>query len=124
MTGKAGGSPSDIDVPPDLVQQLNDLGFALVEAGHVFTFARSAIGSDVHLTLEPLGQDLWRVGVKWRPPAEPGHRMPNPLIPMSLSRLGQSVDGVTIDSATTQLLDDLTRVVGESVLPIVDAAPS
>ena len=123
MTGQADGPRGRIDVPPALVRQLNNLGFALVEVGHVYTFTRSAIGNDLHLTVEPLGPDAWRIGVKWRPPTEPG-RVPSQLVPMSLSRLGQSVDGVTIDLSTRQLLGDLTRLMSASVLPLVDLAPS
>jgi hypothetical protein len=124
MTDATDDSIDGIDVPQGLVVQLNDLGFALVEGGdRVYTFARQAIGSEVHVTVELTGRHCWRVGVKWRQSVEQG-RLPNPLLPMSLGRLGESVDGVTIHLSTRDLLDDLARLMAESVLPLVDLAPS
>jgi hypothetical protein len=112
-----------MELPDELVHQLNALGFALTEIGRVNTFARAAIGSEVYLTVEPLGQDIWRVGVKWRRPVEWG-RTPNPIVPISLGRFGRSSDGATIDLPTSDLLSSLPRLLGESVLPMVDLAPS
>ena len=109
----------DAAPPSGLAQELNHLGFALVDSEPVHTFARLTIGSEVHLTVQPIGPAIWRVGVKWRPPAESG-RMPYALVPMSLSRLGQSVDGVTIDLSTMSLLETLPRLLAESVLPVID----
>lgn len=112
-----------MELPDELVHQLNALGFALTEVGRVHTFARAAIGSEVYLTVEPLGEDTWRVGAKWRQPVEWG-RMPNPIVPVSLGRLGRSSDGATIDLSTGDLLSRLPRLLGECVLPMVDLAPS
>jgi hypothetical protein len=112
-----------MELPDELVHQLNALGFTLTDVGQVYTFVRAAIGSEVYLTVEALGQDTWRVGAKWRQPVEWG-RTPNPMVPVSLERLGRSSDGATIDLSTRDLLSRLPRLLGECVLPMVDLAPS
>jgi hypothetical protein len=121
MTRQA-SDPADDGVPSDLVRELNELGFALVGSGRTHTFTRTAIGNELELTLEPLGGDVWRVGVKWRPSTEPG-REPYALVPMPLDRLGESADGVTIDFSVALLLDALPRLLAQSILPRVDSAP-
>jgi hypothetical protein len=123
MTRHTSDPADDYEVPSDLVRELNEVGFALVASGRTHTFARTAIGNELELTLEPLGSSVWRVGLKWRPSAEPG-RAPYALVPMSLGRLGDSVDGVTIDLSTTLLVETLPRLLTESILRLVDLAPS
>jgi hypothetical protein len=66
---------------------------------------------------------MWRIGVKWRQPEEVG-RMPTPLISMSLGSLGQSVDGDTIDLPTSEMIAQVPKLMADSVLPLVDLAPS
>jgi hypothetical protein len=112
-----------VELPDEVVHQLNALGFALTDADQICTFTRTALGSELYLTVESLAEDAWRVGVKWRQSAELG-RMPNPVMPIALSRLGRSSDGVTIDLSTRELLDSLPRLMGECVLPMIDLAPS
>jgi hypothetical protein len=112
-----------MDLPDGLVEKLNELGFALTELGPVNRFARAAIGSELHLTVEAVGQDRWRLGVGWRQPCELG-RTPNPIVPLALERLGMSRDGVTIELPTTDLLGKVPRLLGDCVLPMVDLAPS
>ena len=51
-------------------------------------------------------------------------RTPNPILPISLSSLGKSLDGVTINLSPGELLDVLPRLMAECVLPMVDLAPS
>jgi hypothetical protein len=123
MTRQTDDQTGSTQLPEELVRQLNDLGFVLLENETPYTFARSAIGSEVRLLLEPVRNDMWRVGVKWRQPEEVG-RIPTPLVSMSLNRLGESVDGETIHLKTGDLVADLPRLMARSVLPLVDLAPS
>ncbi len=106
-------------LPQEFLDSLNDLGFALVESSEVNTFTRLASGHEVQLTVQPLGHETWRIGVEWRPQAEPD-RMPYALIPMSLSRLGASTDGDRIDVSTTELIELLPELLANSILPRVD----
>ena len=112
-----------VQLPNGLLQELNALGFALIEDGHVYKFSRLALGSEVYLTVEPVGPATWRVGVNWRQPASWG-RSPNPLVPVSLSRLGTSSDGATIELPTRELLERIPRVMQDSVLPMIDLTTS
>ena len=123
MTDDTRGSPEAIDLPADVVARLNSLGFVLIESGPSNAFVRSAFGSEVRVTVSPPHDESWRVGVAWRPATEVG-RLPYALTPMSIAALGPSVDGVTLDLSTTALLNDLPRLLGESLLPLVDLAPS
>ena len=122
MTRPKSEQPDDRDVPSELVLELNELGFALVSSSRVHTFARTTIGNELELTLEPRGSSAWRVGLKWRPSAEVG-RAPYALVPVSLGRLGESEDGVTLDLSTTFLVDTLPRLLTESILPLADLTP-
>jgi hypothetical protein len=123
MSGQTDERSGRMELPAEVITHLNDLGFALLDGQDLhYTFARAAIGSEVHLSLEPVRQDKWRVGVKWRQPADMG-RVPAPLIAMSLSRLGDSVDGETIDLSTAEVIADLPHLLARSVLPLVDLAP-
>ena len=124
MSGKVDDPAQGSYLPEELVGQLNGLGFVLLEGQRsAYVFARSAIGSHVQLTVEAIGQDVWRIGVKWRQPEEVG-RLPTPLISMSLGSLAQSTDGDTIDLPTSQMVAQLPSLMADSVLPLVDLAPS
>ena len=112
-----------VQLPNGLLEELNALGFALIEDAHVYKFSRLALGSEVYLTVEPLGPATWRVGVNWRQPASWG-RSPNPLVPVSLGRLGTSSDGATIELPTRELLERIPRVMQDSVLPMIDLTTS
>ena len=112
-----------MELPDELIHRLNALGFLLTDRGELYTFTRMALGSELYLTVEPQDEETWRVGVKWRQPVE-WDRTPNPILPISLSSLGKSLDGVTINLSPGELLDVLPRLMAECVLPMVDLAPS
>jgi hypothetical protein len=110
-------------LPQTFIDQLNALGFAATDIDQPFTFARQALGNDVWVTVESVGHDTWRVGVKWRNSEDIG-AIPNPLLAMELSRLGRSVDGATLDLSTVELVDHFPELLERSILPMVDIAPS
>jgi hypothetical protein len=112
-----------VELPAELVQELNELGFAVISADEGSTFTRMAISGELFLTVDPLGEDAWRVSVKRRQPDQWGD-VPNPMVPISLARLGKSSDGDTLDLSTGELVDALPRLLRECVLPMIDLAPS
>jgi hypothetical protein len=114
---------NDSELPSEVVHELNELGFALTGGGHgnpsTYEFLRPAVGAHLHLTIEPVLGNRWRVAMRvnwtggWR-------EAPSPELPVLLSGLSPSSDGRTIEFSTEELLATLPRLLEESLLPMFD----
>jgi len=113
----------NVALPSGLTERLNALGFAATDSESPFTFARTGIGSEVWVTVESIGHDTWRVGVKWLSTETIGE-LPNPVLRMELPRLGPSADGATLDLSTSELISRFPDLLRRPILPMVDLPES
>ena len=106
----------------ELAEELARLGFVLQEAGSTLVFGRSAIGSEVRVTIEPLEAEEWRVSVSCRRTMV--GRAAHDFVPLHLTHLGGSEDESSISLSREALLSRLPALLERAILPMVDLAPS
>jgi hypothetical protein len=106
----------------ELGDELAALGFALQEVGSSFVFGRTALGSEVRVTVEPAQAEQWRVSVAWRQPMV--GRAAHDFVPLHLTDLGGRPDDSSITLSRDALLSDLPALLERAILPMVDLAPS
>ena len=110
-------------LPKSVVRDLNAVGFVLTMEEPAFAFVRLALGSELYLQVEPLPNGRWRIRLSWRDPTKWG-RIANPLVPVSLAKLGEkSVDG-SLELQTAELVSSFPRLLETCILPTNDLAPS
>ena len=110
-------------LPDRVVRKLNRLGFVLVEGEAPYTFVRLGTSGELRIVVQSSGPDAWRVGMAARAMNQPGH-LPEPVVPVSLRGFGPSSDGMTLDVSTSELSEDVPRVIRDSLLPMSDVAPT
>jgi hypothetical protein len=108
-------------LPEELVSSLNDLGFGLAEVEEPYTFLRFMLGGDLRLLIQAAGTHRWRVGLASHASDKSG-RLTNPILAVPLGQYGPSADGVTLELSSTDLTDELIRVLAECILPVWDQA--
>jgi len=112
-----------MNLPRSVVRDLNAIGFVLMQDEPPFTFVRVALGSDVYMRLETLAEDRWRVTLSYREPVNWG-TTPNPVVPVSLAKLGAESGGDALQLDTAALVRDFPALLERCILPTIDLAPS
>jgi hypothetical protein len=110
---------SEQALPEELVGRLNELGFALTGGGEAYTFLRALIDGEIRVSVKAVGEDRWRVGVAPRSPELPGWRV-DPVLPFPLEAAGPHADDTVLELTKAELIEDLPRLLRESVLPVWD----
>jgi len=112
------------DLSDAFLDALSSLGFALTGVSEdtrpAFSLTRFALGNHLHLTIEPLGPNRWRVGLEIRTSSIPLGRLEEPTLPFALGRFGTSPDGIHLELSRDELENRLPDLLADGILPVVD----